>query len=75
MNQMRKLMEMVEAGEVGAVPTTDHDVEIDGIGIIFYDDQVAVYDESGEFQVFMPLETWRAFVTASTEKYGEENTQ
>jgi len=73
MNEMRKLMEMVEAGEVGSVPTTDNDVEVNGIGVMFYDDQVAIYDESGEYQIFMPFETWRAFVSASIRKYGEEN--
>lgn len=73
MNEMRKLMEMVEAGEVGSVITTENDVEIGGIGVMFYDDQVAVYDESGEYQIFMPFETWRAFITASKKYYGEEN--
>ena len=73
MNEMRKLMEMVEAGEHGSVPTTDHDVEINGIGVMVYDDQVAVYDEGGEYQVFMPYETWRAFVDASRQHYGEDN--
>jgi len=61
---MRKLMEMVEANEYGSVPTNDHDVEINGQGIILYEDQVAIYDEKGEYQIFLPIETWRAFVKA-----------
>lgn len=73
MNDMRKLMEMVELGEVGSVPTTDNDIEIDGIGVMFYDDQVAIYDEGGEYQVFMPFGTWQRFVEASKRHYGEEN--
>lgn len=70
MNEMRKLMEMVESGEYGSVDTLEHDVEVDGIGVMFYDDQVAVYDESGQYQVFMPLKTWQAFVSASQKRYG-----
>lgn len=72
MNEMRKLMEMVEAGEYGSVPTVENDIEIDGIGVMFYDDQVAVYDESGRYQVFMPLKTWQAFIAASRKHYGED---
>lgn len=64
MNDMRKLMEMVEAGEYGSVPTSNNDVEIDGQGIILYEDQVAIYDEAGEYQIFLPIETWKAFVKA-----------
>jgi len=67
MNDMRKLMEMVESGEYGSVPTSEHDVEIDGQGIILYEDQVAIYDESGEYQIFLPIETWRAFVKADNQ--------
>lgn len=71
MNDMRKLMEMVESGEYGSVDTLEHDIEVDGIGVMFYDDQVAVYDESGQYQVFMPLKTWQAFVSASQKRYGK----
>jgi hypothetical protein len=76
MNDMRKLMEMVEAGEYGSVDVSslEHDVEVDGIGVMFYDNQVAVYDESGQYQVFMPVKTWLAFVSASQKRYGEGNT-
>ena len=64
MNNLRKLMEMVEAGELGSVPTSNNDVEIDGQGIILYEDQVAIYDEAGEYQIFLPIETWNAFKEA-----------
>jgi len=73
MNEMRKLMEMVEAGEYGSVPTTDNDIEINGQGVMFYDDQVAIYDENGEYQIFVPFGTWQRFVSASIRHYGEEN--
>lgn len=68
MNEMRKLMEMVEAGELGSVPTSNNDVEIDGQGIILYEDQVAIYDEKGDYQIFLPIKTWHAFVKASEGK-------
>ena len=68
MNDMRKLMEMVELGEYGSVPAPDGDVDINGQGIKLYEDQVCIYDESGEYQIFLPTETWKAFVQASKGK-------
>ncbi len=69
MNDMRKLIEAIE--EAGG--PVEYDVDINGISIMFYDDRVAIESDEFDYPLFMPFETWRAFVSASIRKYGEEN--
>ena len=63
-----------EHGEDGGpTESVEHDVDLNGVSIMFYDDQVAIESDDADYPIFIPFETWRAFVSASIRKYGEEN--